>query len=59
MKYGIRPRAEIKEADRIGIVKSASVYECGRFHFHLGQMAPKPVAGLPTQVVNDKGRLLQ
>src|ERR1700676_2279714 len=40
--------------------KSASVYECGRFTCtikqHLGQMPPKHVAGLPTQVVNDKGR---
>jgi hypothetical protein len=44
----------------ISPVKSASVYECGRFTCtikqHLGQMPQKHVAGLPTQVVNDKGR---
>jgi hypothetical protein len=26
---------------------------------HLGQMPPKPVAGLPTHLVNDKGRYRQ
>jgi hypothetical protein len=42
---------------------SASVYECGRFTCtikqHLGQMPPKHVAGLPTEVMNDKGRYRQ
>jgi hypothetical protein len=45
------------------VLKSASVYECGRFtctiQQHLGQMPPKHVAGLPTQAVNDKGRYRQ
>jgi len=48
------------EALQIGTDKSASVYECGRFTCtikHLGQMPPKHVAGLPTQVVNDKRTL--
>jgi hypothetical protein len=47
-------------APTMSIAKSASAYECGRFTCtikqHLGQMPPKHVAGLPTQVVNDKGR---
>jgi hypothetical protein len=38
---------------RISTWRSASVYECGRFTCtikqHLGQMAAKHVAGLPTQ----------
>ena len=46
----------------IDIGKSASVYECRRFTCtikqHLGQMPPKHVAGLPIQVVNDKGSFI-
>jgi hypothetical protein len=42
---------------------TGSVYECGRFTCtikqHLGQIPPKHVAGLPTQVMNDKGRYRQ
>ena len=38
--------------------KSASVYErvcfTGTKNLHLGQLPPRPVAGLPTQVVNIK-----
>src|SRR5713226_3579924 len=53
---------ELHVAIKISNQKSASVYECGRFTCtikHLGQMPPKHVAGLPTQVVNDKGRYRQ
>src|SRR6476660_6257798 len=52
-----------KQSGHIDPGKSASVYECGRFTCtikqHLGQMPPKHVAGLPTQVVNDNGRYRQ
>jgi hypothetical protein len=43
--------------------KSASVYErvcfTGTKNLHLGQLPPRPVAGLPTHVVNDKGRYVR
>ena len=61
MQYGIRPRAEIKEAHRIGIVKSASVYESVRFDLHENP-APRTHAPqhllkrLPIQFVDDQGR---
>ena len=47
----------------ISPVKSASVYECFPFiwpyNAHPGQVTQKPVAGLPTQVMNDNGRYRQ
>jgi hypothetical protein len=49
MQYGIRPRAEIKDAGRIGVVKSASVYESVRFDLHEN---PAPRTHAPKHLLN-------
>ena len=56
---GSGPETGFEEVGQIGNEKSASVYYSAASLGLKPPYRPKPVVGLPTQIANDKGRLLQ